>query len=337
MAETLSDRIHVRAEEIERTQETSSIDNTTSRLDCGCANAIAEMAQAHYDEVQQLKRTHAYEMYRLRTQKHREIRAMVQASTAAQATRLDQVKECRRRYRMQKKTHAYQMGLLSREKEYERALVLEEVEALDAGYAELKHKFRAQKTANHGLISEMEQMQVHLNEKDKQLKAMRLRTSGLVNKHAIVDILSKEIRAATNSQVSREEANMNRTSDARQELRALKNICTTRRSGLKIRYDNLRHQEIEIQLPVDRDQVTTAAGKYQKLVTTDMDNLLHWLDEVVKDLTRRDVSLVERIDRVYSERTEGCNQRLERLHNLADLCGVRGRLAFTEDSDDESD
>jgi hypothetical protein len=53
-----------------------------------------------------------------------------------------------------------------------------------------------------------------------------------------------------------------------------------------------------------------------------MDDLLHLLDEILKDLTSKDLSLMQRTDRVYAEHGEVRNTRLERLFALADLCRV---------------
>lgn len=147
-----------------------------------------------------------------------------------------------------------------------------------------------------------------------------------MNKDEITDILNQEVRKAANSHVSQEDAHWNSISDARQQTKALQNICTSRRAGLKIRFDNLRHQSIKIELPLDPIQVTAALKKHQEMVVNEMENLLTWLGEVTEDLVRKDVRLVERTERVYTSPSEERNVRLERLFRLADLCGAREQL-----------
>lgn len=131
-----------------------------------------------------------------------------------------------------------------------------------------------------------------LDKSNTNLEVLRENTRALVDGHAAARILKREIRDAKYFDPTTSDLLWDSTMDSRHQIKELKNIYTNRRTALKIRYDNLRHKKIELEQPLKHAQVSAAAEKYQKLVVKDMDDLLHWLDEITEDLVRKDLSLI---------------------------------------------
>jgi hypothetical protein len=52
-------------EEADLLGDLSDMVDKMKSLSCDRSSSIAQLAQAHYDEIQQLKRTHAYQMSRM--------------------------------------------------------------------------------------------------------------------------------------------------------------------------------------------------------------------------------------------------------------------------------
>jgi hypothetical protein len=84
----------------------------------------------------------------------------------------------------------------------------------------------------------------------------------LVNNSAIIGILNKEVREVDYSKPAPLELLWNSTNDARQQIKALKNMFKNRHTALKHRYENLRHKKIELERPLKRAQIDAAVEKY---------------------------------------------------------------------------
>jgi hypothetical protein len=111
-----------------------------------------------------------------------------------------------------------------------------------------------------------------------------------------LESLAEAFQACTEA---RKEANIRANYGKAVERRRIKNLkatCEKRYAALTVRYDNLRHKVVKLEAPHNPVQVTADMEKQQKLVVKEMEEPLFWLDGAMKELTERDLRLLEMMD-----------------------------------------
>jgi hypothetical protein len=79
-------------------------------------------------------------------------------------------------------------------------------------------------------------------------------------------------------------------------IKNLKAVCERHHAALQVRYDNLRHKAVKLELPLDSVRVTIDMEKQQKMVVKEMEDLMFWLHKATKELRDRDLRLLDLMD-----------------------------------------
>jgi hypothetical protein len=129
-----------------------------------------------------------------------------------------------------------------------------------------------------------------------QLSALQSNTASTGNKETIVG--NEEAESTSHTERGKRDNHGTSYGMARERIRikSLKVACEKRHAALKVRYDNLRHKAVKLELPLDRVRVTADIEKQQTMVVKEMEDLMAWLHEITKDLTERDLRLLDLLD-----------------------------------------
>jgi hypothetical protein len=128
-----------------------------------------------------------------------------------------------------------------------------------------------------------------------ELSAHRSNTAGSSNQDAIARN-ETESRGTTESRSRRNNGTNYGMTAERIRIKNLKAVCERHHAALQVRYDNLRHKAVKLELPLDSVRVTTDMEKQQKMVVKEMEDLMFWLHKFTKELRDRDLGLLDLMD-----------------------------------------
>jgi hypothetical protein len=151
----------------------------------------------------------------------------------------------------------------------------------DKKVIDLKNTLNGERESFGAAKEEIVALRQRLEDQETNMEALREETEELRNrsqsteaKDNIIRILNGEINAHEDVNTRQRNGALDGMIQERIRIKSLKIACKRRHAALKVRYDNLRHKDVKLELPLDRVRVTADMKKQQTMVVKEMEGLI---------------------------------------------------------------
>ena len=150
-------------------------------------------------------------------------------------------------------------------------------------------------------------------------------------KVATVNILNEEIGAHVQALKVQQCADRFAKNNERKRLKRHRRAYHKRRDILQNRLDTVSKEIVVLNSPFDPSHVVETLERSREIVLAHMKVMLQWLDGTMEKLVEEKISLLEGLERISDEYASERKERIKKIFELSDRCGLRADLKWAQD------